>query len=180
MEAPRVDPRVTRTRALIRDALKALLSQKSFESISVQDIAEQATVNRATFYAHYQDKFALLEAMIREDLRSYLAQSDPLAADICSTLFAAATNVFAYVASHSKCKIDRDFEPLFGWAMEAEVSEFLSARFSGSIAHFIGTAMVGSAMRWRSLGRKEPADQVVRDIVAVLCDGVTGLPSAAP
>ena len=52
---PRVDPRVTRTRKLIRDSLTSLLAEKSFESISVQDIAERATVNRATFYAHFPE-----------------------------------------------------------------------------------------------------------------------------
>ena len=37
---------------------------KSFDEISVQDITEAATVNRATFYDHYTDKFALMEAMV--------------------------------------------------------------------------------------------------------------------
>ncbi|MBI4304912.1 MAG: TetR family transcriptional regulator, partial [Chloroflexi bacterium] len=45
------DPRVKRTRKLLHDAFDSLLSEKSFEAITVQDIAERATVNRATFYA---------------------------------------------------------------------------------------------------------------------------------
>ena len=74
----RVDPRVTRTRKLIRDALVSLLAEKNFESISVQDIAARSTVNRATFYAHFTDKFALLDAMLREDFASHLSEGDPL------------------------------------------------------------------------------------------------------
>ena len=58
------DPRIRRTRKLLQGALGNLLQTKSFEEISVQDIAEAATVNRATFYDHYTDKFALMEAMI--------------------------------------------------------------------------------------------------------------------
>ena len=54
----RVDPRITRTRKLIREALAALLAEKNFESITVQDIAERATVNRATFYAHFSDRIS--------------------------------------------------------------------------------------------------------------------------
>jgi AcrR family transcriptional regulator len=172
LEEPRVDPRVARTRNLIRDALKALLLEKCFESISVQDIAERATVNRATFYAHFHDKFALLEALIRDDLRDHLSEGDPMAADARSILLTVGTNVFSFVTAHRKCKIDRDFEPQFERAMEAEVSAFLAPRFSGCIAHLVSTALVGSAMRWRASGRKDPADGVVRQIVDALYDGV--------
>ena len=57
----RLDPRIRRTRQLLQDALRKLLDQKGFDDITVQDITEAATLNRATFYAHYPDKFALLE-----------------------------------------------------------------------------------------------------------------------
>lgn len=58
-----IDPRIRRTRALLQDALLKLMKEKDFEKISVQDISEAATVNRATFYDHYADKFALLECV---------------------------------------------------------------------------------------------------------------------
>ena len=54
-----VDPRIRRTRQLLQQALAKLLETKEFEKISVQDITEAATLNRATFYDHYGDKFAL-------------------------------------------------------------------------------------------------------------------------
>jgi AcrR family transcriptional regulator len=44
-----LDPRVKRTRQLLVQAFFELLSAKDFEVVSVQDIAEKATVNRATF-----------------------------------------------------------------------------------------------------------------------------------
>src|SRR5580698_8904350 len=59
-----VDPRIRRTRLLLQQALAKLLETKEFDKISVQDIAEAATVNRATFYDHYTDKFDLLECMV--------------------------------------------------------------------------------------------------------------------
>jgi len=58
------DPRTLRTRQLLQGALRELMRSKGFDEISVQAIAEAATVNRATFYDHYPDKFALLEAMV--------------------------------------------------------------------------------------------------------------------
>ena len=59
-----LDPRIRRTRLMLQQALGKLLETKEFDKISVQDIAEAATVNRATFYDHYTDKFDLLECMV--------------------------------------------------------------------------------------------------------------------
>ncbi len=64
-DCERLDPRIRRTRHLLQDALKGLLDAKEFDKITIQDITEAATLNRATFYAHYPDKFALLEELIR-------------------------------------------------------------------------------------------------------------------
>ncbi len=44
--------------------------KRALRPISVQDIAERSTVNRATFYDHFTDKFALLEDMIGEEFRA--------------------------------------------------------------------------------------------------------------
>jgi len=64
-DCEKLDPRIRRTRGLLQDALKRLLEEKEFDKITIHDIAESATLNRATFYAHYPDKFALLEELIR-------------------------------------------------------------------------------------------------------------------
>ena len=61
-----VDPRIRRTRELLDQALENLLKTKEFDRISVQEIADAATVNRATFYDHYTDKFALLECLVAQ------------------------------------------------------------------------------------------------------------------
>lgn len=169
----RVDPRVTRTRALIRDALVSLLGEKNFESISVQDIAERATVNRATFYAHFTDKFALLDAMIREDVAVRLADGDPLnRADTHALLTQVGNNVFAFVGSHRKCRIDRDFEPQFEQAIEAELTSFLSPAFGHCTGMLVASALVGAAMNWRHSAPKASPQPIVANIVEILVDGV--------
>lgn len=63
------DPRVTRTRNLILNAFSELLPEKGFHSLSVQNITERAGVNRATFYAHFPDKYALLDFSIQQTFR---------------------------------------------------------------------------------------------------------------
>ncbi len=56
----KIDPRIERTQEALRDALMALIEEKGYDAISVQDIAERARLNRATFYLHYRDKQDLL------------------------------------------------------------------------------------------------------------------------
>src|SRR5215208_5679357 len=60
----KLDPRVKRTRSLILRAFEELLAEKGFETISVQDVTDKAEINRATFYAHFPDKYALLDYSI--------------------------------------------------------------------------------------------------------------------
>jgi len=65
-EQDKLDPRVKRTRQLLEKAFVELLGEKGFQAITVQDITERAGVNRATFYAHFEDKYALLDHGIRQ------------------------------------------------------------------------------------------------------------------
>ncbi|MRN53898.1 TetR/AcrR family transcriptional regulator [Paenibacillus monticola] len=62
----RTDPRVIRTLQLIRDAFIDLLQEIEFEKITVNRIAERATINRATFYLHYRDIPDMLERMANQ------------------------------------------------------------------------------------------------------------------
>jgi len=65
-EVEHLDPRVKRTRNLILGSFESLLAEKEFESISVQDVTDKAEINRTTFYAHFPDKYALLDYSISQ------------------------------------------------------------------------------------------------------------------
>jgi AcrR family transcriptional regulator len=71
----RVDPRVKRTLQLLQKAFDDLLEEKGFPNITVNDIAERANINRATFYLHFEDKYALLRYTLRESFTRMLEQS---------------------------------------------------------------------------------------------------------
>lgn len=62
----KLDRRVRRTRQQLRDALIALISEKGFSAITVQDITDRADVNRVTFYFHYKDKEDLLFQILQD------------------------------------------------------------------------------------------------------------------
>ncbi|MFD1672914.1 TetR/AcrR family transcriptional regulator [Agrilactobacillus yilanensis] len=54
--AKKQDLRVIRTRKMIVDAFIKLVQENGFENLTVQEIADEAMINRATFYAHFKDK----------------------------------------------------------------------------------------------------------------------------
>lgn len=64
---------------MIMQSFVALLREKKFEKISIQEIADAAMINRATFYAHYADKQALYDNLIAhflDDFQEILDKSD--------------------------------------------------------------------------------------------------------
>lgn len=76
------DRRVQRTRRTLRQALIALLLERGWDAVSVQDVCERADVGRSTFYTHFADKEELLVGGL-DDLAAGLrgvpaAPGDPL------------------------------------------------------------------------------------------------------
>jgi AcrR family transcriptional regulator len=65
----KVDPRIKRTKKMFKDALISLIQENNDKSkLTVQNIANCAELNRATFYLHYHDIDDLLKQMIDEVL----------------------------------------------------------------------------------------------------------------
>ncbi|WP_019914603.1 TetR/AcrR family transcriptional regulator [Paenibacillus sp. HW567] len=62
----KIDPRISRTRKLLMDAFIKLILKKNFKDITIKDITDAATVNRATLYSHFHDKYDLLDVVINE------------------------------------------------------------------------------------------------------------------
>ena len=55
------------TRGAIIDAFWTLLNEKSLDKITVKDVIELAEINRNTFYYHFEDLYALLYTVFREE-----------------------------------------------------------------------------------------------------------------
>lgn len=55
-----VDPRAVRTRNRLRGALLDLLLIRTWDDVTVADVVAHAQCSRSTFYAHYEDRDALL------------------------------------------------------------------------------------------------------------------------
>jgi AcrR family transcriptional regulator len=75
----KVDPRVRRTRRLLRDALVSLILEKDFASISIKEITERAETAYITFYRHYESLDQVLMEVLEEGLVELMNHIETLA-----------------------------------------------------------------------------------------------------
>ncbi|WP_053375039.1 TetR/AcrR family transcriptional regulator [Paenibacillus sp. FJAT-27812] len=101
----RTDPRVLRTRQLLRDAFIELLQEMDFEKISVNRLAERATINRVTFYLHYRDIPDMLEKMAEDmidDIHQVLDNAPPNPNPEEEEYWPMLVNLLDHIAKHAK------------------------------------------------------------------------------
>jgi len=169
------DPRTRRTRQLLQGALRELMRSKSFDEISVQDIAGAATVNRATFYDHYPDKLALLESMVAGGFHRLLDERkvryDGTCPSAASAIILATCDYLAQSrASEGECKRQSAFEPLVDAAVVAAIRRVLAAGIPAKpkaapqreiAATTAAWAICGAAKEWLRTPNRPPADKIV-------------------
>ncbi len=104
--ARKLDPRVVRTRQMLRDALVSLIEEKGFDALTVQDITDRAKLNRATFYLHYQDKQELLVKSLRDAIDELMADIGASTDEQGQLIFDESPRpikaVFEHVAQHAR------------------------------------------------------------------------------
>ncbi len=190
-DCERLDPRIRRTRGLLHEALRKLLEQKEFDQISVQDITEAATLNRATFYAHYEDKFALLEELIRVNFLKLLTERDVHFDHTCATaLRIVILAVCDYLVELEKTPAvkQRQFEPFVEATVIDQIKLVLLDGFqqhpversipAEMIAATASWAIYGAVKEWVNTTERVAAEEfvaVAAELVKpVLMGGVTG------
>ena len=188
-----LDPRVRRTRQLLVDALQRLLETKSFEEISIQSIAEAATVNRVTFYDHYPDKFALLQCMVGQRFQELLTRRGVRFDGTCtSALRAMVLGVCDYLAGLPSVECDRQhqLEPHLESAVITVVRGMVLAGLQGHgaatctippemIATTVSWAILGGAKEWVNTPARSSSEQAA-DMVMQLVGPIFAVLAAAP
>jgi AcrR family transcriptional regulator len=171
--AEATDPRILRSRRMLMDALVRLLSKKEFDDISIQEIADEATLNRATFYLHYPDKSALLQAMTDVRFRDLIERRGISFTDCNGALRAIALGVCDYLAESTKCPGQLAQIPLEGSiipVVEGMFKEGLAkhAMAPGVDAALLATtaawAVFGAARRWFQTPDRIPAEEMAANI----------------
>src|SRR6202161_3083432 len=171
------DPRILRSGRILMEALVSLLTQKEFADISIQEIADEATLNRATFYLHYPDKNALLQAMTAARFGELIARRGLSFTDCDGALRAIALGVCDYHAETAGC-----LGQLAKMPLEASVIPVVEDMFrKGAADHAMAPgvdpellattaawAIFGAARSWVQTPDRIPAEEMARRIEAMV------------
>ena len=100
-EASKEDLRQRRTKKLLTEALLSLMEEQPFSEISVVDICQRAMVHRTTFYAHFEDKYALLRYAVARLYRAFESTAEDLRANPRSYFLSVFQSALSFVRTHN-------------------------------------------------------------------------------
>ena len=184
----RQDPRIRRTRQLLVGAFRELVEEKGFQSVTVQDITERATVNRSTFYAHFEDKYDLFDHVIHESFDEALRSAMPEPAEFClSDMKSLVLAVFRYLDQiNSGCSAsEMQFRPMIETRVQAQLYELIlewierlkpedverpaTPEVAAAVASW---AIYGAGLQWSRGDLGRPADEVAEQTLALISHGL--------
>lgn len=185
------DPRVKRTRQILAQAFRQLLGEKGFDAMTVQDITARAEVNRATFYAHFADKFALLEQIIHDSFQQAVESklpTDPVfSLDHLQLLI---VTVCEHLADfrNLQCRVSsKQFEPLVEKEVQRQVYQLVLrwvAKFPAAkqqplpvpevTAAAISWTILGAGMHWSQNDQQTSVTEIVDQILLLITKGLYG------
>lgn len=175
-----------KSRKLLHQALISLISEKNYESITVQQILDRAGVGRSTFYTHFRDKDELLVmgfAHLRETLRH--VQTKAPAADSPEKVIGFSLAMFEHLyeyrhewrilrGSTAGIIIRQSIQEMIGTLIEQEFKAVLNKRKSGAakipaeiFVHYLASTLMSVAAWWLD-SKKTLAPDAVNDIYRAL------------
>ncbi|MEP6986651.1 MAG: TetR/AcrR family transcriptional regulator [Chloroflexota bacterium] len=184
-----IDPRVVRTRQLLRDALIALIHERGFESLTVKDITERATLNKATFYLHYKDIDDLLiqsTVELQEELVKAIGLPMITEATLTSSLLALLVLVFEHFALYKDfydVVLNKIGTPPVIAAIQNPIetmSQRTIARLHSPdavvdqdlIIRFMSSACIGLMQRWLATGADRSPKYMAEQCLNLLAYGI--------
>jgi AcrR family transcriptional regulator len=171
------DPRILRSRRMLMESLLKLLREKEFDDISIQEIADEATLNRATFYLHYPDKNALLQAMTAARFRDLIARRGLFFSNCDGALRAIALGVCDYLSETAGCPSQLARLPLEGSIIPVVEEMFKEGAANHPMAPGVDPDLVattaawaifGAARRWYQTPDRIPAEEMAAKIEAMV------------
>jgi AcrR family transcriptional regulator len=184
----KIDRRIQRTRQSLEDALVALILEKGYESISVQEIAERANVNRASFYLHYKDKDDLMVKRVEatfDELALVLSPLDPRHFDEVDLQRPQQTAIFQHLADHAVFYRAMFSVPAFVERTENYIVRYTRRRIgpllraskqqaipSDLMLRAIAGMLISATRWWLSQDAPAPPEQIAEQMLRLIMPGV--------
>lgn len=186
MNEEKIDLRIVKTKKGIYSALVELLESSSFEDIKVSEICTKAMINRSTFYAHFEDKYELLDSLIKEMkklLKSLLKENPNISntkeyyMEVIKILvdhIEEKKNFYIAVAANNRTSIAMD---MIYDALEEDVSERLSKEQkshipSQFISYFYLGAIFNIGQQWIRNKCRYTKEEIISYIDALIPDNI--------
>ncbi|MXO78594.1 TetR family transcriptional regulator [Paenibacillus sp. OT2-17] len=179
------DPRVIRTRRLILDAFVDQLNKKDFYTITINDITQKATINRATFYAHFQDKYALLETLLSDAFLEYVIKRIDAEARLSEEIIQKLIlSLCDYHDSSNQCVHKyNSVAPILEEHIKNQLEQFIlqlitreanntDQRTLELAATILSWSIYGVTFRWNVEGKKESPTDLAERAVPLIFNGV--------
>jgi AcrR family transcriptional regulator len=186
----REDRRIVKTKAALFDAFLSLLSEKSYEDITVNEICEHADIRRATFYKHYNDKLAFFTAfthMLRDRFDTNIWKSKATTPEY---YIAYAERLVGYINEHDKAienifksnllqtilavLIEQNYQDTY----DRLVKDIIKGRTYPASPEVIASMCAGGVadvlFRWYANGRAKPVATLSYEI-STLISGILGI-----
>jgi len=159
-----------KTKELIQQSFMQMLEKKTFDSITVGDIAKTAKINRGTFYLHFIDKFDLLdkiELQLFKNLGNHIDElqsnysyansfengQEQLAATLFSSIKMHAPLLKIFLSSHGRAGFHLRFREAFSEKVRVnlEGNESFNANLKVPLEYFLSfitSAFLGLIEQW--------------------------------
>ncbi|MUT64833.1 TetR/AcrR family transcriptional regulator [Paenibacillus sp. NEAU-GSW1] len=173
-----MDRRIQKTREAIMSAFVALLEEKGFEQITLNEIAQQANVNRGTIYLHYLDKYDLLDKCIETYLNLHDCMPQNLSRlsirkSLLNTFQHLENNAFIYTVLMKSKGIPTFRSRLLtgvhkGLALQLEMNGPNTHMKKTIMVQFLVSAIAGLVEWWILEGRPYPPEEMVEHVMELL------------
>ena len=168
------DLRVLKTRKALYSSLFILLNRKKFTKITVHHLCEESLVSRTAFYAHYKDKYDLLEQWLRDEkealMQAFQECADSQVEDVLykklQTYSVALVNLLEDADREQQKLILRFFLPDTGDS-EINDNETLANFLAGGISNVVFSQIIDKK-KTSEEAIKKTSNYVYRMILAIL------------
>ena len=167
------DLRVVKTKGSLQTALIELLQEKTLDKISISELCKFASVNRGTFYLHYQDVAELFEEYFHdmtEDLRKAYYEPYLLTDYKIENLSADMVRIFHHVEKYKqfyKIVFDRKTPMMYYYRLFDIIRNYLKESTSEIMsenteyfASYQANAIIGLVIQWSQHDFKESPEQL--------------------